>query len=375
MFIMVGCLALWGACSSANPTGTIVSVEIEPERSTPDTVLLADREIIVLETHPEALLSGIESIDIDQDKLYVLDLRRDKLAVFDREGNFLSTIGRRGRGPGEFSNVITDFCIDRENDEILIATDRPNRIMRFSLSGEFFGQIPLPEEDTLFEIIKEGDNIYARIFAEKHEVAIYEMDGHAVGSVKYPEIQSLKTNYNDGVVTTPFGRMLTASKYGILFTRVFDNTIYRLENNELIPFRTIDFGKYYLEEARTFSSEEIRGLSMRKIIYSITNARLMGEDRIIFNGYPNGIFTVDGDAARQYGYLSHDLFPAEHMDMIPISDPESDYIAFSRPAVNIFPYYQFIMTTDSLAQFTGDRLRLSRLKEDDNPVLFLYKLK
>jgi hypothetical protein len=368
---LVGCLAFLEACSSVNPTET-VSVEIDPQRGTPDSVLLADREVIVLETHPDALLSEVFAIDMYLDKLYLFDQRKEKISDFDRAGNFVSTIGHRGRGPGEYRSII-DFCIDRQNNEILIVTDRPNRILYFSPSGEFLGQTPV--DDLLYEIVKDGNKLYAHIFDDNHDFAIYEMEGRAVKSAQYPEMPKLKRNYNNGAIMTPFGRTLTASKYGILFTRTFDNTIYKVMNDELIPFRTVDFGKYYHEDANALDNYElIQRIEQDRIVYGITNARMIGQDRIIFNGFPHGIFTVNGNTARQYGSLTNDLSVFSHTDMVPILAPESDLVAFSRPAMNMSSYYDFVKTKDSSAQFTGDRLRLSQLTEDDNPVIFLYKL-
>ena len=367
---IAGYFLLLGACSPAN-RAEVVSVEIDPEISTPDSALLTDPEIILLETHPQALLSNIEAIDIYQNKLYVTDWRKDKISVFDRKGNFLSTIGRRGRGPGEFSNMIIDFCIDRENDEILIATDRPNRIMYFSLSGEFLGETPM--EDLLLEIVKDGNKIYSHLMLYgEYEFAVYELEGRAVKSVKYLETPKLERNPNGGEIVTPFGRMLNASKYGILATRSFDKTIYKVENDELIPFRTIDFGKYYLEEAKTFNTQEISDLTRRNIIYSITNARLTGKDQIIFNGFPNGIFTVNGNTARHYGSLTNELAITANTTIIPILAPETDYIVFSHSALG-FTYANRDGRKNT--RFISEAARLSQLKEDDNPVLFLYKLK
>jgi hypothetical protein len=356
------------ACSKPNDP-RVVGVDIDPQRITPDSVVFEDREIVILETTPEVLLSDIFAIDIHDDYIYVMDRFSTTIFVFSRNGEFLTKIGRQGRGPGEYGQILS-FAVDRDNDELLIATDRPNRILYYSLSGKFSGETET--NDLLFETTVDDNTIVCRILDENNDMAIYEMNGHDVASVKYPEIPEIEMDRQN--LISPLGRKLLRSKHGTLFTRTFDNTIYKVEGDDLAPLMTLDFGKYWQQNANLLSPEEISlNSGENRGIYAITNARLMGSDKVIFNGYPNGVFVVDGDTATHYGEIKSELSlsPFGKTDMLPILGPETDYVAFQYRALEFF----HLSAKEDRSGYTEDMIRLANLKEDDNPVIFLYKLR
>ena len=122
----------------------------------------------------------------------MLDGRKTGLFIFKRNGSFVSTVGRQGRGPGEYYKI-SAFFIDRDNDEIIITTDGPNKIMWFSLSGEYLAETKV--DDLLYETAKSGNKLYSRLLTnKKYDIALYELDGHAVKSVKYLETPKLKND-------------------------------------------------------------------------------------------------------------------------------------------------------------------------------------
>ncbi|MDR1699907.1 MAG: 6-bladed beta-propeller [Lachnoclostridium sp.] len=354
------------ACSKPNDSRVVV-VDVDPQRITPDSVVFANREIVILGTAPEALLSEILAIDIHDDYIYVVDNFRTTVFVFSRNGEFLTKIGRQGRGPGEYVNILA-FCIDRDNDEMLIATDRPNKLLYYSLSGKFLGETKT--DDLLFEITAGGNTIVCRILDENNDMAIYETNDHVVTSVKHPEMPELQMDRLN--LISPVGRKLLGSKHGILFTRTFDNTIYKVEGDNLAPFVTLDFGKYWQRDANLLSMEEVsRNSGENRGIYAITNARLLSRDKVIFNGFPNGVFIVDGDDATHYGEIKSELSLFGKKDMLPILDPETDYVAFQYRALD----FSHLSAKEDRSGYTDEMVRLAALTEDDNPVIFLYKMK
>lgn len=78
----------------------------------------------------EYLFTNPEHIRTDADgRIYVAEQRRSQIRVFSAQGQFLGTLGRSGRGPGEFSQV-TAIALDSE--ERLVAYDRMlQRFIRF----------------------------------------------------------------------------------------------------------------------------------------------------------------------------------------------------------------------------------------------------
>jgi hypothetical protein len=349
----------------------IVSVDMERGRATADSLVFADKEIIILETAPNGLLSHIESIDLYKDNIYILDSRRISIYVFDRGGRYVSTIGRQGRGPGEYDRIM-GFCIDRDNDEVLISTSDPDKIMYYSLSGQFLGETPT--EEILFEMVKKDNILISRLLTnDSYDLALYEMDGHAVKSVKYLETPKLDTDKHRSI--SPSGAMLSGSKYGVLFTRPFDNTIYKIEGDDVKPLVTVDFGGFWQNNANLLPVDEVLRQFGDGYIYGITNAKLIDRDVVIFNAPTNGVFIVDGDVATHYGGISSNLSfdKSGRKDMTPILDPESDLVAFVYNA-SYFGHYDY-MGEEERQRLTDEMVRLADLKDEDNPVIFLYRFK
>lgn len=76
--------------------------------------------------------------------LYVVDRQLSRISVFDAAGAFLRTIGREGDGPGEFRRPYRVFVTP--GGEVRVLASRFGLVSRFSLSGEYLGEIPLPAD-------------------------------------------------------------------------------------------------------------------------------------------------------------------------------------------------------------------------------------
>lgn len=97
------------------------------------------KEILTLgddESAPvEYLFGEIAGVRTDSaGNIFVADNKMMNIRVYDSEGDYLRTIGSRGRGPGEFQDI-TSMHIDRKNR--LVVTDNLNsRFTWLSLTGE-----------------------------------------------------------------------------------------------------------------------------------------------------------------------------------------------------------------------------------------------
>lgn len=68
-------------------------------------------EFVPLETTLEGLIGRVTKAEVHDRNLYILDIIHRKLAVFDTNtGKFMSTIGKKGKGPGEYLDI-KDFNI------------------------------------------------------------------------------------------------------------------------------------------------------------------------------------------------------------------------------------------------------------------------
>lgn len=90
----------------------------------------------------------------DEGNIYVNDRDRQRIQKFDPQGQYLLTIGRRGRGPGEFDNAWNPM-FDKEGN--LYVFDFSNRrISFFTKEGEYLRQISFPQGMSIHYINSSG---------------------------------------------------------------------------------------------------------------------------------------------------------------------------------------------------------------------------
>lgn len=78
------------------------------------------------------MCGSISAVKIVDDKIYIIDKESKRLLVFDTSGKFITQIGRRGNGPGEYMSV-NNFHIDKEKQIITLADAYQAKIFHYSL--------------------------------------------------------------------------------------------------------------------------------------------------------------------------------------------------------------------------------------------------
>ncbi len=86
--------------------------------------LKKDLEIGVSEGDENYMFGGIIDVEVDsQENIYVLDWKNKAVKKYDKDGKFLQNIGQEGQGPGEFSSILVDSCLSR-NDRLYVVEVR-----------------------------------------------------------------------------------------------------------------------------------------------------------------------------------------------------------------------------------------------------------
>lgn len=84
-------------------------------------------------------LSHPTGVKILNEKLYIADTDRHRIVVFDRKGTYLSSIGKRGAGEGEFNYPVQLAA----KDSVYVLDGLNYRVQKFDFDGRFgmtFGQ-------------------------------------------------------------------------------------------------------------------------------------------------------------------------------------------------------------------------------------------
>lgn len=139
---------------------TIVKNPKEPIYS--EDIFSLEEELTIGEKqgNEENMFSEIIDVGVDdEENIYILDFKEAHIKVFNKDGEYLTTIGKRGQGPGEIQRPMNIYITP--GNEILI-NDRGARFLRFfTLSGEYIrsisqARLPLfsrPKVDTQHNIV------------------------------------------------------------------------------------------------------------------------------------------------------------------------------------------------------------------------------
>lgn len=81
----------------------------------------------------------------DQGNIYVVDQKRPEIRVFSKSGEYIKTIGREGRGPGEFVQI-SGLTFHKRTDELIVADNSNQRFTLFSNGGKSLETVTYPSE-------------------------------------------------------------------------------------------------------------------------------------------------------------------------------------------------------------------------------------
>jgi hypothetical protein len=92
-------------------------------------------KFIKLEYTTESILSYIKGVIFFKNNILVYDVKNN-LCLFDLNGKFIRHIGKIGRGPGEYSNIL---CIDADilNEIIYVLDNNSPYLLSYYLNGDF----------------------------------------------------------------------------------------------------------------------------------------------------------------------------------------------------------------------------------------------
>ncbi len=113
-------------------------IDLDYARKKPETLttdeITSKFEYIALETTDKCLVSGWAKPYIFS-KHIVMEAPLSEPMLFNRKGEFLTYIGRRGHGPGEFAEPVNSVFVDAEAGRITLFFLQ--KVMHFDLNGKF----------------------------------------------------------------------------------------------------------------------------------------------------------------------------------------------------------------------------------------------
>ena len=253
-FIIITCFLLFSCGNSQNSDSGLKEIPVDFSQKTisfPISELAEDITAIELELTDESMLSPEASDVFIFDNNLIIN-HYYGIFLFEMNGKFVCTIGSKGQGPGEYFSK-SNVTVDEEKNRLYVNSGR--KIICYDLTGKNY------KESTLLQ--SKGISISDMNYINNELLVIgrrFSRDekGHHVHSAIYrlnDELQitdscTIRNEYTVGIIT--IGNVFGASLYktdstvylyypkNIRFDidraeKVLRDTLYRFENNQLIP--------------------------------------------------------------------------------------------------------------------------------------------
>lgn len=234
------------SCNNKNSTNNTKKDQIihfnvsnwEKDQKIPKKVIKKVR-FIPLETKEDCLLGEIDKIISVKNRLYILDRGINKqIFVFNTEGKYLGSIGKYGKGPGEFISL-SDFIIDDKKNQLLVLDAQLRKVLTYNLQdANFLNELKVTFLVTDF--VKLDDNV----------LSFYSKFPQTKSGINYSiaNMNLKDKSYKWFLVQDEYDTRLSYShsifqSENTYFASYFKDIIYRITADEVEPFITIDFGK------------------------------------------------------------------------------------------------------------------------------------
>lgn len=199
-------------------------------------------EWIPLQTTPQSLVGwGMHFVCLDSFIIAEDPVQAKASLLFNRNGQFITALGREGKGPGEYQELRSSIPLFEEA-KCYILTHK--KLLEYRIpEGPFTKEIPLSFDAQRGILSPCGNYLYFTGARDSNLLIIASAQGQFIKGYLPMEPRD---NYFCTVLYNAF--MVTDS--AVMYVRSHDNTIYEIKGDSLRPRRRFDFGPSTLTEER-----------------------------------------------------------------------------------------------------------------------------
>lgn len=228
-------IILFSSCNSTK------NVEVELISFAEENAMtIRDRLFIKLETNDDCLIADINQFEVLKDRLFILDsFGSKKLYVFNKDGKYITNIGVRGNGPGEY---ISPSVFSIRNNVISILDKHQRAILFYDIETfEYIKTERIPYDICDFELSANNHFVFFGYQSINYPKKAYHY--YIVDSVFDTKSKFVPVKFESGHIYPPFKNMynLNGDIYG--FIR-FRNSIYKITNEEVSPRYELDVQQF-----------------------------------------------------------------------------------------------------------------------------------
>lgn len=333
-------------------------------------------EVVPFETTDDVLITGITKTLIFDDLIFVLNKSAtNTIFCFDKSGYLIFKKESEGMGPNELYSP-RDFTINKELSQLVVYDGRLGKLINYDLKGNWVSEVKL-KGTSIYDLISlNGDLIYYDGLAvnEKEKVLKFSFNTNSTTSININDVD--RTIITRGMSPPYFSishdeNSAYYKDWGSnsLF-KFFDDGVVRqikftFSNNEFVPNHSTYEAAEYVKE--------LRG----KDQYAVNNHIVDSKNILFFNLDKGrrrelGIWIKNKNTANLAVFENNMDKICPDFSAIPVDSSMPGYITWV-----IFPRELKIYLNKKNGNdnaYNEFALRY-KIEEDDNPVLFIYKIK
>jgi hypothetical protein len=344
--------------------------------------LIDEVRYIPLETTSESLIGYYVNIQFCRDKIFILDdISGIGLFIFDMHGKFIKKIGKTGAGPLEFGKP-SAFCISRDEKQIVMYDNWKRRNMYYDGDGIFlkrvpashwyFDEISLLNSNTLVTVT-------GKMFNNSH---LGDLDRYRLiftdtaGIIKKAGFEFDDNRY----INWGWSKLIRYNEE-LLFYQQYGNSIYTVTDTLIREKYRIDCSEF-----ATFDLNRLKEFTNPDVFKDYWNSKANLNPYIAETN--DFLYFVINNKIETYMYFYHKK--SEKLIGFKRFSYDNDFVALVLYTRKLFTWGDYFIATVSVSDLTGwmkNRQELglpisdnvaqmiNSLKEDDNDLLVLFKLK
>ena len=381
IFLLACCLICSHACTSQPQSTTGIPV-VDFEKEYPQKDLLvsenADVEYVRLETTDEVLLDGLAGLYLSVTDRYIVtnNSKEGRIFVFNRQGKHLYNFMRKGNSGEEFMYA-KKVRVDDKAEEIFVL-DARNKVLVYTLDGKFKRVLDLPKDmraDDLWNYDDEWLLSYDNYNLDREGLTCAEQPFFLI-SKKDGQVKRIGVNAKDRIGPRIYfekngqrGVMAVSMNYiykngdEFVLSELGNDTVFMLKNDEISPLLV-----------RTPGSKD-------KDVRSMMSAPLKLGDYIEVVEAPKELKMESGKIETKSVYLNlktGECFDLNLKDDVNFVEPSavrsSEYVEAPKNHILSMPNTDRLFRWKEEGKLKGKLAEMvDEMKEDDNPILIIYK--
>ncbi len=368
-------------CTEVEQTGVAIAVKGKINVDKVPEKYLSSVDFVPLQTTEESLLGKIENVLLTDDAVFIkhmIGLERS-VAEFSRDGEFLGSIGRRGRAENEYMGL-SGFAVNDYDGYVYIFDPMRCAALKYTVAGDYVSTVK-PEDKAIEQIIP--FIIDARFFTQDSMIVTMSVNFQTdiIQCVLPADLSGMRvlarTGYrmNGGYI---YANAPVAVAGGRVFMlRPVEDNIYELSGGEVFPAAYLDNGTDLSAEVRDIATDDYSKLVtelFKRGVFPPSEIHVCGNTMLL--RYMTLSYLINLDTMTAVEVVDeHDDY--KRFPFIPFNVKASDENAF----VGLMSAGGFMMYADE--DVTSDKSLRERVRviasglseEQSNPVLVFYNMK